>query len=219
MPYSGYEEIARVLSPEAYCFILNKDSTDATDRLDFQLMPEGISESKSAMYNEVPIIGRSLPLIGYASSTSRMVNISLRFVSLNKEGKYSPKWVEERVRWLESKVYPRYENNLTYPPPRLLLVVGKALSMQCVMTSYNTTWMSPWTVEGDEARAFQASVDVAFQEYGQNLDIGHPFGHDEAKSGVNQGNTTATGEPYIQIPANVSTGFVVSAFGPSFSGG
>jgi hypothetical protein len=216
MPYTGYEEIAKVLSPEAYCFILNKD-TSVADRLEFQLMPDSISENKAAMYNEVPIIGRSLPLIGYANSTSRMINITLRFAALNKEGTYSPKWIEKQVRWLESKVYPRYEDSLTYPPPRLLLVIGKALSMQCVMTSYNTTWMGPWTVEGGEARSYQAMVDVAFQEYGQNLDIGHPFGHDEALSGENQGSATFTDDPFIQIPANIGSGFTVSPFGPSFS--
>jgi hypothetical protein len=204
--YGGFEEGSKVLSPDVYCFILNKE-TDSSDRLEFQLMPDSVAENKAAMYNEVPIIGRSLPLIGYANSTARMVNLSLRFVALNKEGKYSPKWVEEQVRWLESKVYPRYEDSLTYPPPRLLLVIGKAISMQCVMTSYNTSWMSPWTVDGGEARAYQAIVDVAFQEYGQNLDIGHPFGHDEAQAGANQAISTATGDPFIQIPANIGFGF------------
>lgn len=207
--YGGYEDAAKILSPEVYCFILNLDADNVADRLEFQLMPDGITENKAAMYNEVPIIGRSLPLIGYASSTSRMTALSLRFVALKEEGKYSPQWVEKQVRWLESKVYPHYRDGLTYPPSRLLLIIGRAIGMQCVMTSYNTSWNGPWTVKTGEASSFQATVDIQLQEYGQNLSTsGHPFDHDEAIEGRNQGSASlGTGEPFIQIPANIDFGF------------
>jgi hypothetical protein len=199
--YGGYEQAARVLSPEQYCFLINKE-TNSSDRLEFQLMPDAISENKSAMYNEIPIIGRSLPLLGYSSSSSRMVSLSLRFVSLNEEGngKYSPRWVEEQVRWLESKVYPRYEGAITYPPPRLDLFIGYALGMQCIMQSYNTTWMGPWAIsEGGVARPFQAMVDIQLQEYGQNNDQ-YPYGHASAESGDNQLRPVSKSDPYVQIP-------------------
>jgi len=201
--YTGGQSSARVLSPEAFCFILDSDSGE---RVEFQLMPEAISESKSATYNEIPIIGRSLPLLGYANSTSRSMGLGLTFAALYAEGKYSPSWIEQQIRWLESKVYPIYADGFMYPPPRLFVVVGKAIGLQCVMTSVNTTWLGPWSVANQEAYAFRAQIDMQFQEYGMNEDaIGHPFDADDAKEGKNQNlnlgfnNTPA----YVDIPLGV----------------
>ena len=196
--YEGNVQHARVVSPEAYCLILD---IDHGDRLEFQLMPDIISENKSAFYNETPIIGRSLPLLGYSSSSARTMGLSLNFVALTSEGKYSPKWVREQVRWLEAKVYPIYEDGFVYPPPRLLVVVGKALGLQCVMTSVNTTWMGPWAISDAEASPFRAQVDCQFQEYGMNEDdIGHPHDHEEARSEYNQKFEPGTSNSYVDIP-------------------
>jgi hypothetical protein len=199
--YTGGQSAARVLSPEAFCFILD---TDSGERVEFQLMPESISESKSAMYNEVPIIGRSLPLLGYANSSARTMGIGLSFAALFAEGKYSPSWVEEQVRWLESKVYPIYEDGYVFPPPRLLVVVGKAIGLQCIMNSVNTTWLGPWSVANQDAYAFRAQVDIQFQEYGMNEDAaGHPFDADDAKEGKNQSFERGGGTFYVDIPTGV----------------
>lgn len=204
MPYNGYgggTGAAQVLSPEAFCFILD---TDSGERVEFQLMPEAISESKSAMYNEIAIIGRSLPLLGYAGSGSRTMGLGLSFAALFPEGKYSPKWVEEQTRWLESKVYPNYEDGFVFPPPRLLVVVGKAVGLQCIMTSVSTTWLGPWSVADQDAYAFRSQVDMQFQEYGMNEDAaGHPHDADDAKDGKNQSFERGGGTRYVDIPIGV----------------
>lgn len=198
--YSGKEQYAKVLSPEAHCFILDIANGE---RLGFQLMPEPITESKSALYNEIPIIGRSLPLLGYAGSTSRSINLSLSFVALNKPGagKWDTAKVRDSVRFLEAKVYPVYKEGFTFPPPLLWLTIGNALGMQCIMTSCSTSWFGPWDASeshpnsnaGDSggaevpASAFRATVDCALQEYGLNDDRAqHPQGHDLARKGWNQ---------------------------------
>ena len=197
--YTGGQGSAKVLSPEAFCFILDIDSGE---RVEFQHMPEAISESKSAMYNEVPLVGRSLPLLGYANSSSRTMGLGLTFAALYAEGRYSPKWIEEQVRWLESKVYPIYEDGFVYPPPRLLVVVGKAIGLQCVMTSVNTTWLGPWSVANDDAYAFRAQLDMQFQEFGMNEDsVGHPHDADDARQGINQAShDRGGGTTYADIP-------------------
>jgi hypothetical protein len=196
--YDGGRGHARVLSPEAYCFILD---LDGDDRLEFQLMPDIISENKSAMYHEVPIVGRSLPLLGYGSSTSRAMGLSLQFTATHPSGKYSPEWIVEQVRWLESKVYPEYEDGFVYPPHRLLVVVGVAIGMQAVMTSVNTAWMGPWAFTESTATPFRAQVDCQFQEYGMNEDeIGHPHDHAQAKSGENQRFEQSGSTQYVDIP-------------------
>jgi hypothetical protein len=208
MPYTGRESIAKFLSPEAYCFLLDVDE-GTNNRLEFQLMPENISESKAAIYNEIPIIGRSLPLLGYAGSTSRQVSLSINFAAINKpgSGKYDVFWVQNRVRWLESKVYPVYRGGFTFPPHRLLLILGQAIRMQAVMVSCTTSWLGPWDamIENEnnagQVYPFRASIDCQFQEYGLNNGAsGHPHGHYDAISGRNQADADSGAESYIDIP-------------------
>jgi len=174
---------AQVVSPEAYCFLMDLATGSI---LRFQLMPSSIAESKSASYTEIPVVGRSLPLLGYAYSSSRQMGLSLDFVALSKDGLYTTDWVRNQVRWLEAKVYPRYLDGFTFPPPGLRLVIGNVIGMQCVMVSCSTSWNAPWAFEGRSAQPFRATVDIQLQEYGQNGQRGYPFGHDEALSGANQ---------------------------------
>jgi hypothetical protein len=199
----GLTEYASVLSPESFCYLIDLDSQD---QLSFQLMPDPISESKNAIYNEIPVVGRSLPHLGYNSSSSRMIALELNFVALEREGKYTVDWVKDRARWLESKVYPKYINGFTFPPPKLLLIVGNVIGLQCVMTSCTTNWSGPWDVRDIEAKPFRVSLGVQLQEVGQNMPGGHPFGHSEALSSANQATWGFVGEAYIQIPLADSLG-------------
>lgn len=197
--YGGNKDHAKVLSSEQYCYIL--DPKEGV-YVPFQLMPEAISENKAAIYNEVPIVGRSLPQLGYASSTSRMIGLNLQFVALEREGKYTTNWVKTQVRWLEAKVYPRYVDGFTFPPPGLRLIVGDVIGLQCVMTSCSTTWLGPWAVTEETASPFRAMVDIQLQEYGQNEVEGYPFGHDEAMKNLNQlgGDAPEDTGSYVDIP-------------------
>lgn len=200
MAYHGDKSHAKVLSPEAYCYLL--DLVNETI-LHFQLMPDSVSETKNALYTEIPIVGRSLPQVGYASSSSRSMGLELQFVALEKEGKYTVDWVKQQVRWLESKTYPRYINNFTFPPPKLLLVVGNVIGVQCVMLSCSTNWMGPWAINGPDASPFRATVNIQLQEVGQNDDQwGYPFDHDEAFNSKNQTflGTATSGSGYVEIP-------------------
>lgn len=201
--FSGDKAHARVLSPEAHCYIIDRKDDS---RLAFQLMPDAISESKSAQYNEIPVIGRSLPYLAYSSSTARTISLSLAFVALNREGsggKYTTTWVKEQVRWLESKVYPEYLDGFTFPPHMLHIVIGSVIGLQAVMVSCTTTWTGPWDVTSDLARPFRAMVDCSFQEAGKNDDdMNHPHGFADALSGANQWGPVSSAESskYVEIP-------------------
>lgn len=197
---------AKVLSPEGFCFILNLDPTGENDRLEFQLMPDTVTEGKTANYDTIPIMGRSLPYLGYSHSSSRQINLSLEFTALvsEAEAKHSVDWVQQQVRWLEAKVYPKYESNWVYPPPRLLVVVGEALGMTAVMTSCNTTWLKPWHRRGNIVLPMRAQVDCSFEEWGSNEDeYGHPFSVQEAEVGANQPYREGSGSAYFEIPLGV----------------
>jgi len=199
---------AKVLTPEAFCFIIDK--TDDS-RIEFQLMPQTITESKSALWSEIPIIGRSLPLVGYNGSTARSMSLSLQFAATVSNGedsanptKYSSDWVIKQVRWLESKTYPSYVGDTVRPPPGLIVIVGQSLGMQCTLNSVNTTWEGPWAIDGPKATAFRAQVDCAFVEYGQNMDGGRPFDRHQAVIGKNQeGGGSLGGSAYTDIPIAV----------------
>jgi hypothetical protein len=195
---------AQVLSPEAYCFIIDLDS-DSQDRLSFQLMPEVITDTKSANYSEIPILGRSIPFLGYANSSSRAIGLSLQFVALNREGQgqYTPTWVRQQVSWLESKVYPVYADGFTFPPHRLLLSIAESVGMQVVMTSCSTSWTYPWAVSESGVQAFRAQVDCQFQEYGMN-DGERPFGFDDAIEGAHNSFGSKGSNAYVDIPVFVS---------------
>lgn len=200
--YGGDKSHAKVLSSEKYCYILDPEESEYVG---FQLMPDSISESKAAMYNEVPIVGRSLPQLGYASSTARTVGLNLQFVALEREGKYTTEWVKTQVRWLEAKTYPRYLDGFTFPPPGLRLIVGDVIGLQCVMTACTTTWLGPWDVSDEKASPFRAMVDIQLQEYGQNDVDDYPFSHDDAMQGINQlgGDAPEDAGSYVDIPLGV----------------
>jgi len=206
MAYDGDRSHARVASPEAFCFIID---TLRDDRLEFQLMPEAISETKTAHYNEIPILGRSLPLVGYSSSSSRQIGLSLSFVALNSMesgGKYTADWVKKKVRWLESKTYPQYEDGLVFPPPLLLLVVGGVIGLSCIMTNCTTTWMGPWDLKLSPVMPFRANVEVTFQEVGMNDGAyEHPHDHEDAINSKNQWGPQGSSDTptYVDIPLGI----------------
>lgn len=198
---------ATVLSPEAYCFIVDLDSDDQ-ERLEFQLMPDMFADTKAAVYNEIAIIGRSLPLLGYSHSTSRTIGLSIQFAALtrpdkNGGGKYTPSWIRDRVSWLEAKIYPVYSDGFVYPPHRLLLSMAESVGMQVVMTSCSTSWTGPWAVDSYGAQAFRAQVDCQFQEYGAN-DGTRPYGNNDAREGLHNTFGAKGDSMYFNIPLNLS---------------
>jgi hypothetical protein len=222
IPYMGLidnpvvSEAVRVLSPEGFCFIVDIDAGNL-DYIEFQLMPDTISESKGAQYDRVGIIGRSLPILGYANSSSRTMNLSLEFAALNRNGQYSPSWIVEKVRWLESKVYPEYIEGWVYPPHKVLIMIGSVIGMTAVMTNCTTTWSKPWSqmsISGTSLNQslelgilpFKAQVDCSFEECGKNNDTyGHPHGYAEAILGKNQAfQDIPSRKLYYEIPTVVS---------------
>lgn len=204
MANTGAMPIAKVLAPDAFCFILDLDE-GTTDRLEFQLMPESIAENKAAIYNEIPILGRSLPLLVYSGSTSRQIALSISFAALYAPGatRYDIHWVRRQVRWLESKVYPVYKDNFTFPPHRLLIILGQAIRMQAVMTACTTSWLGPWAIDSEKGQAYshRATVDCQFQEFGMNDNsLGHPHDQYDALEGRNQADAQAGDYDYVEIP-------------------
>lgn len=66
-------------------------------------LPE-ISDSKSAVYNNEPIIGRSFPLYTYHYSADRVISMQMHFFIKTQADAAEN---IQKLRWIESATYPR----------------------------------------------------------------------------------------------------------------
>jgi hypothetical protein len=117
-----------------------------------KILPD-ISDSKSASYNDEPIIGRSFPLKTYSHSENRTISWTMHFMVVKKgDAEENMK----QLRAIESLVYPRDQDSTSTPfaPPRIcqlkcgdLLTRGKVLC--AILKSYSVkfptdvVWSAP----------------------------------------------------------------------------
>lgn len=98
-----------------------------------------ITDSKGALYTDIPIIGRSFPVKTYAHSENRTIGMSLYFYA---ETRSKLKLNLSYHRLLQSATYPResFFNNLPFrPPPICTIKCGSLLSndpLSVVLLSY-----------------------------------------------------------------------------------
>lgn len=120
-----------------------------------------ISDSKSAVYNNEGIIGRSFPLYTYSHSADRTINIQLHFFIVEPgDGAKNLQY----LRMIQSAVYPREGLMTPYRPPPIcrirckdLLATGK--SPLCVaLQSYSVKF--PTEVAWDEETYCPYRFDV-----------------------------------------------------------
>lgn len=136
--------------PIVNAMLIDLTASPTFDRIVFTYMPDKFSETKSAEYASVSILGRSEPVMGYASSSARIFNIGLTFIA-HGEKSGPMEEVIHPVRLLRSWVYPYYNSqtssspsNALHVPPRLLLAVGQWLRQRVILLSYNIEYMAPW---------------------------------------------------------------------------
>ena len=120
-----------------------------------------ISDTKSAVYNQEGIIGRSFPLYTYSHSADRTINMQLHFFVV------APSDAEKNLRYLkyiQSAVYPRdgAESSTPYQPPVICkMKCNKLLADQelcVVLQSYSVKF--PTEVAWDEKTFCPFRFDV-----------------------------------------------------------
>jgi len=130
----------------------------------FKILPE-ITDSKSASYNDEPILGRSMPLKTYSHSENRTITMNVHFIVTEKEDIIKNL---SALRAIESAVYPREElgtqNNPFLPPPVCKVQCGELLAgtsnpelggspapLCVVLKSYSINFPVnvPWDADGD----------------------------------------------------------------------
>lgn len=166
--------------PSRYCYIIvlpdEGDTTSVQHTILFQTMPDKITDSKSAIFNDAQIIGRSSPLKTYQFSSARKIALTLEFfASLNakdQEGivgtKGAPK-VKETVNLLRALVNPNYGSKLISRPRRCILRVGENIGMIGFCMSVNVVLRGDYPWDLNPAMAHYASVSLAFEETGEDV--------------------------------------------------
>lgn len=157
---------------------------DLIDRskLIFEYIPTEISDSKSASYDDVAIVGRSEPFVGYSSSESRTITFDIEFIvskfqndaTSSAETAYDQ--LMEKVRWCRSLAYPDYHTqSFVTPPHPCLLKVGKLLSVRVIVESVEVTYKGPWN---EDLLPYSVSVSMPFRVVNTT-----PFGLGDVRAG------------------------------------
>lgn len=132
-----------------------------------------ISDSKSAVYNNEAIIGRSFPLYTYSHSGDRAISMQLHFFVVDKDD--SNKNLSY-LRLLQSAVYPREgsQNGAPFvPPPICQITCGSLLSgnpkngisaqpLCCVLQSYNVKFPTEVVWDQNSFCPFRFDVDTSW---------------------------------------------------------
>lgn len=79
----------------------------------FHALPD-ISDSKSAAYNDEPIIGSSFPLKTYSHSENRVISLQIHFYA-RKRADFAENLRAKRA--IESCLYPRDNQGFSFVPP------------------------------------------------------------------------------------------------------
>lgn len=166
--------------PSQHCYILvlpdPNDKTSLWHEIRFQTMPDKITDSKSAVFNDAQIIGRASPLKTYQFSSARRVSLTLEFfasLEANDTNEAVPlegvNKVKDRVNLLRALVNPNYGTKLISRPRKCILRVGENIGMVGYCLSVNVTLRGDYPWELNPALAHYASVALTFEETGEDV--------------------------------------------------
>lgn len=148
--------------PDCYVQIMDKV-------IEQRILPD-ISDSKSAAYNDEPIIGRSFPLKTYSHSENRAISWTAHFITCKQED------IEDHLdtlRVIEAATYPQ-DGQPYAPPPICKLKCGFLLGddeLCAVLKSYSVKF--PTDVAWDEATLmpYKFDVDMSFEVVYDSQDL------------------------------------------------
>ena len=142
--------------PNCYIKIQGKE-------IPMNVLPD-ISDSKSAAYNDEPVIGRSFPMKTYSHSDNRSINWTAYFISTSINDIYQNL---DYLTLIESAVYPRDQAFQPYaPPPVCALRCGHLLDpyadICAVMKSYSVKFPTDVAWDKDTNLPYKFSIDIQF---------------------------------------------------------
>lgn len=184
--------------------ILDEVGIGPKPRLNFQLMPDSISDYKTANWGDINVIGRAEPYRVYANSTPRTFAFSLKFIASTSQGDAGViAEVKNKVHFLQSLVYPTENAGIVDHPPVIFLIIGDFISSRCIAKTYNTRWSGPWeTVSSENANNDPSSglLDLIPRKIGFSaaplpVSFSIPFAGSSAAEDA--GGPLVLGNPYV----------------------
>ena len=137
----------------AKCYITELSTGDT---LHFDHIPNQVTTQKAANWNDVEILGRSEPLKGYSGSSAKAISLALQFsASYDQDDEGTYEKLETRLNFLDSLVYPEYEEH-TIPPSRVLLSFGDWLKQVSIVRDISIQRNAPW----DTQTVFPTTAEV-----------------------------------------------------------
>lgn len=121
--------------------------------IEFELIPETVSDNNSASFDAQDIRGRSNPIQGYNTSGPRTVSFSIQL-----HDDYCKDGILTTVNKLRALTYPAYGGGVT--PPSCYVRFGKMIRMKAVVTSVSVQWNKPYR----NGVFTQAEVSLDFTE-------------------------------------------------------
>lgn len=102
------------------------------------IYPNEFSDSNSANFSSVGILGRSVDYQIYQGS-SRDVSMTLQF---HEELCSNVNYIHDLVAVIESACYPQYANGIV-KVPEVCFIIGSHLKIRGILTSTSATWKAP----------------------------------------------------------------------------
>jgi len=170
-------------------FIKGGDVSEA-ETIEFQFMPNTITDMKSAVYNDTIPIARSSPVKSYSHSGARTISFALEFFANPEAGRtdMTPKIIKGKIDLLRALTMPDYSGMKLKPPPQCIVRIGDQVSFLGLCKSVNVTYdnSSPWDLD-PKVYAHHAIVSLTFEE---SLDI--PLSFDEVANPEDDNNNSTT---------------------------
>lgn len=112
----------------------------------FPCYPQSVSDSNTANYNPVSILGRSEPFQYYVNSGPRVVSVDFQMhcemVDTSITGLKQDNYVYNLVHFIESSCYPNYGKN-AIAAPRVKLHIANNIQITGIISSVSTKYDGP----------------------------------------------------------------------------
>ena len=128
-----------IVSKDDFTFYILNQTTGT--KIEFDLVPEEISESFAASFESQDIMGRTAPIVGYSSSGPHTVSLN---ITVHAEMEGGIENMKKKIHQLVALTYPVFSGDLL-EPPKCFVRVGNMVGMYGYIESVDVSWEKPYT--------------------------------------------------------------------------
>lgn len=132
------------------------------------LLPESYTETLPVSWDTSPILGRSVPPVGYNNSGPRSIQLEITLMAgagyYDLPGKTHDQVMEimyNDINFVRSLVYPDYDYTIVQPPSTVLLSCGSQIKLKGVVSGCSVTYQKPFDSQN---RAMRVLLSVTISQ-------------------------------------------------------